>query len=130
MAVDLGTSFIKCCVDDTESICVEEAMEPVKDERPSPGVFIQRGDDLFASVVNCIKVVSEKLGERAQDIAAIAFTGQMSGFMGGEGLGGYYHMVLFPGFPVYAICKKADGGTERRVFGNQRDEFSADGTQI
>ena len=82
MAVDLGTSFIKCGVYDTESICVEEAMEPVKDERPSPGVFIQRGDDLFASVVNCIKVVSEKLGERAQDIAAIAFTGQMSGFMG------------------------------------------------
>ncbi|MEI1255080.1 FGGY family carbohydrate kinase [Blautia sp. JLR.GB0024] len=82
MAVDLGTSFIKCGVYDTQSRCVEEAMEPVKDERPSPGVFIQRGDELYSSVLNCMKKVSQKLGERAQDIAAIAFTGQMSGFMG------------------------------------------------
>lgn len=82
MAVDLGTSFIKCGVYDTQSHCVEEAMEPVKDERPSPGVFIQKGEELFASVVHCIKKVSEKLGEQAQDIAAMAFTGQMSGFMG------------------------------------------------
>ncbi|WP_302417803.1 xylulokinase [Blautia marasmi] len=82
MAVDLGTSFIKCGVYDTQSNCVVEAMEPVKDERPAPGVFIQKGEDLFASVVHCIKVVSEKLGEQAQDLAAIAFTGQMSGFMG------------------------------------------------
>ena len=49
MAVDLGTSFIKCGVYDTQSRCVEEAMEPVKDERPSPGVFIQRGDELYSS---------------------------------------------------------------------------------
>lgn len=58
MAVDLGTSFIKCGVYDTQSRCVEEAMEPVKDERPSPGVFIQRGDELYSSVLNCMKKVS------------------------------------------------------------------------
>lgn len=82
MAIDLGTSFIKCGVYDTESSCVAEAMEPVKDERPAPGVFIQHGEDLFESVLRCMTLVSNKLGNKCSRIAAIAFTGQMSGFMG------------------------------------------------
>ena len=46
MAVDLGTSFIKTGIYDTESRCVAGASEPVKDERSAPGVFIQRGEEL------------------------------------------------------------------------------------
>ena len=39
MAVDLGTSFIKAGVYNTESQCIAIEMEPVKDYRPKPGVF-------------------------------------------------------------------------------------------
>lgn len=82
MAIDLGTSFIKAGVYNTESQCVAEAMAPVRDYRPSPGVFIQKGEELFGSVLECMKNACEKLGARAASIEAIAFTGQMSGFMG------------------------------------------------
>ncbi len=82
MAVDLGTSFIKVGVYDTDSRCVASEIESVKDYRPSPGVFIQKGEELFASVLACIKKVTGMLGGLAQNIEAIAFTGQMSGFMG------------------------------------------------
>lgn len=82
MAVDLGTSFIKSGIYDSDSHCVTEASEPVKDDRPGPGIFIQRGEDLFASVMACMKNICRQLGDRAGHIEAIAFTGQMSGFMG------------------------------------------------
>ncbi|MFP3154819.1 hypothetical protein LQZ18_10440 [Lachnospiraceae bacterium ZAX-1] len=82
MAVDLGTSFIKSGVYNTDSACVAEALKPVKDYRPAPGVFIQKGEELFTSVLECMKEVCLKLGDRALQIVGISFTGQMSGFMG------------------------------------------------
>lgn len=82
MAVDLGTSFIKAGVYDTESKCIAIETESVKDYRPSPGVFIQKGEELFASVLTCMKKAGDVLGDRRKNIAAISFTGQMSGFMG------------------------------------------------
>lgn len=82
MAVDLGTSFIKAGVYDTASKCAALQLEPVRDERPGPGIFLQRGEDIVEAAVSCMKKVCAELGERAQNIAAIAFTGQMSGFMG------------------------------------------------
>lgn len=82
MSVDLGTSFIKAGVYNTESQCIAEELEPVKDYRPSPGSFIQKGDELFQSVVNCIKKVVVTIGDDADLIAAIGFTGQMAGFIG------------------------------------------------
>ena len=82
MAVDLGTSFIKAGVYNENSECVAIDSQPVKDERPGPGIFIQRGEMLFEAAVGCIKNVCTQLGERAAEIQAIAFTGQMAGFMG------------------------------------------------
>ena len=82
MAVDLGTSFIKAGVYNEAGTCITEAMEPVKDYRPSPGVFIQKGEELYGSVVACMQSAAEALGDRAKDVAAISFTGQMAGFMG------------------------------------------------
>lgn len=81
MTVDLGTSFIKAGVYDTEGRCIVNASEPVKDERPRPGMFIQRGEELFGSVLRCIKKGTEALGDRAANVEAMAFTGQMAGFM-------------------------------------------------
>jgi xylulokinase len=82
MAIDLGTSFIKAGVYDTDAACLAQASYPVKDYRPSPGVFIQKGEELFDSVLSCMKDVSKQLGEKAKNIQAIVFSGQMSGFMG------------------------------------------------
>lgn len=82
MSVDLGTSFIKVGIYNTESECVAVEMEPVKDYRPKPGVFIQKGEELLGSVLTCMKKVVKKLDDRKKNIAAISFTGQMSGFMG------------------------------------------------
>lgn len=82
MSVDLGTSFIKVGTYDLNSNCITIANEPVKDERPRPGIFVQYGEELFVSVINCMKKASQQLGERAKQIEAIAFTGQMAGFMG------------------------------------------------
>lgn len=82
MALDLGTSFIKSAVYDTKGSQVAAASQPVRDERPRPGVFLQKGDFFVESTIACMKSVCGYLGERATDIEAIAFTGQMSGFMG------------------------------------------------
>lgn len=82
MAIDLGTSFIKAGVYDTNSRCIACEMEAVVDYRPAPGVFIQKGDELLASVVSCMKKIVTSLGSKSSQIEAIAFTGQMSGFMG------------------------------------------------
>ncbi len=83
MAVDLGTSFIKAGIYDTQSRCIAGASEPVKDERPAPGMFIQHGDDLYQSVLRCMRQAVESLEEDDRKaVQAIAFTGQMAGFMG------------------------------------------------
>lgn len=82
MGVDLGTSFIKSGVYSLDSKLQAGWSEPVKDERPAPGVFLQHGEDLYGAVCSCIKHTTEALGERAKDIQAIAFTGQMAGSMG------------------------------------------------
>lgn len=82
MALDLGTSFIKSAVYDESSKCIAVSIAPVKDERPGPGIFIQRGEFFVDAAVECMKKVCDELGEKAGDIEAIAFTGQMSGFMG------------------------------------------------
>ena len=82
MAVDLGTSFVKVGIYNTDSVCVASASEGVKDYRPSPGTFIQKGEELFDSVIKCMNNAASALKDKAKNIEAISFTGQMSGFMG------------------------------------------------
>ena len=82
MSIDLGTSFIKVGIYNLASECISVEIEPVKDYRPSQGVFIQKGEELFDSVIACMKKTAARLAERAKNIEAIAFTGQMAGFMG------------------------------------------------
>jgi xylulokinase len=82
MAVDLGTSFIKTGIYTLNGICIAVAKQPVKDSRPAPGIFQQKGEDIVASVISCMKDVLMLVGEKASRVAAISFTGQMAGFMG------------------------------------------------
>ncbi len=82
LSVDLGTSFIKAGVYDLSGRCLAIASEAVPDERPAPGIFIQRGEQLYAAACACIFHAAHDLQERSHDVAAIAFTGQMAGSMG------------------------------------------------
>lgn len=82
MAVDLGTSFIKSGVYTLEGRCLAAWSEPVRDERPAPGIFIQRGEMLYASVCSCMRQTARMLGDQAKAVSGIAFTGQMAGAMG------------------------------------------------
>lgn len=82
MAVDLGTSFIKTGVYDMKGRCLASASTAVQDERPSAGIFIQRGDVLWESVKNCMRKTSKSLGVDSDRICAVAFTGQMAGAIG------------------------------------------------
>lgn len=82
LSVDLGTSFIKTGVYDTSGNCLASVREAVEDERPCPGVVIQRGEKLFAAVVRCLTRTVQAAGAEAAKIEAISFTGQMAGFMG------------------------------------------------
>ncbi len=82
MAVDLGTSFIKTGVYAPDGTLLAGASEPVHAEQPAPGQFIQRGESLYGSVLACLRKTAQTLGDRARDIRAMAFTGQMAGCMG------------------------------------------------
>ena len=70
MAVDLGTSFIKTTVYSLDGTRIAGASEPVRDERPGPGIFIQRGEYIFDSVCGCLKKTAEALGGRASSAVA------------------------------------------------------------
>ena len=82
MAIDLGTSFIKAGVYSVNGDCIASESAPVKDSRPGPGIFIQKGEDLLGAVLECVRKTTDRIGEKKKNIEAISFTGQMSGFMG------------------------------------------------
>ena len=86
MVADLGTSLVKAGVYDMGGSCVARAAEAVKSEAPAPGLFIQRGEDIVGSVLRCLKNCADAAGDRVRNVRALAFTGQMAGFMGvGDG---------------------------------------------
>lgn len=82
LTIDLGTTFIKASVYDKDSNMIARTSVKVVSECSAPGVFTQRGEDIFNSVLNCMKAISDQLGSMANKVEAISFTGQMSGFMG------------------------------------------------
>ena len=82
MAVDIGTSFIKNGVYDIDGNCLSNNSEPVKTDTLAPGVMVQHGEEIYTSVCNLLKNTSKQLGEKAKDICAISFTGQMAGSIG------------------------------------------------
>ena len=81
LALDLGTSFLKAGVYTRDGRCLGSCSEPVRDERPGPGIFIQRGDMLYDAILRCIRGITGRLPDPGA-IAAIAFTGQMAGCIG------------------------------------------------
>lgn len=82
VSLDLGTSFIKAGVYDENGVNHGTSHAPVKSQIEGPGTYIQKADDLFSSVIECLRTVIQALGQEKREIYAIAFTGQMAGFMG------------------------------------------------
>ena len=82
LAIDLGTSFIKTGIYDTDGNCCGIEKEAVEDERPRPGVVVQRAEKLFGSVIRCIQKTVKSEPAAAAEVEALTFTGQMAGFMG------------------------------------------------
>lgn len=82
MAVDLGTTFIKAAVYDLKGVLIAVTQAPVRSDASRAGIFLQSGEDIYSSVLAAIKELTDIIGERKHQIAAIGFTGQMAGFMG------------------------------------------------
>lgn len=82
MAVDIGTSYIKAGIYDEWGNSVAYNARRTVSEQPGPGIYIQRGEQLFADMLACMGSAVSQVGERAKEICGIAFTGQMAGFMG------------------------------------------------
>lgn len=80
MAVDLGTSFIKAAVYDTEGKQISVSRAPVRSDSSKPGLFLQRGDEIYKSVLDAMRDAASRT--EAGKICAVGFTGQMAGFMG------------------------------------------------
>lgn len=79
VSLDLGTSFIKAAVFDEDGACRGISHVPVKSTMEGPGTYIQKAEDLLESVLECLRQAVKNCGHK---ICAIAFTGQMAGFMG------------------------------------------------
>lgn len=80
MAVDLGTSFIKAGIYDIAGNCISVAENPIISDSSRAGVFLQKGEDILASVI--LSMRDAYAGAGGADISAIGFTGQMAGFIG------------------------------------------------
>lgn len=82
MAVDLGTSFIKAGVYTRQGKCVSVTREEITAEKAENGSYIQRGVRILEGTLRCIKNCVVTFPGRPGQIEAVAFTGQMAGFMG------------------------------------------------
>lgn len=82
MSVDLGTTFIKAAVYNTEGTQLSSARTAVASDSSRPGVFLQSGIEIYRSVLAAMKSAAQMAGPCSAKIAAIGFTGQMAGFIG------------------------------------------------
>lgn len=82
MAVDLGTSYIKAGIYTEKGKCLSIAQKEVAVEKAGQGSYIQRGDMILGRVLECIRNSILGFPGTPGEIEAVAFTGQMAGFMG------------------------------------------------
>ena len=59
MAVDLGTTFIKAAVYDTEGTQISSARAAVISDSSRPGVFLQSGTEIYRSVLAAMKSAAQ-----------------------------------------------------------------------
>ncbi len=82
IGVDLGTSYIKAAAFDLTGEVLARAQEKVEEVRTAEGGFLQPGDMIYEKMCLCLRDVTGLLGERAGQIRAVGFSGQMAGSIG------------------------------------------------
>ena len=80
--VDIGVSFIKVGIYDSEGNCRANISKPNPGQYPSPNIFIQSSLDMLKIIITSLKEAVERSKVRSSDIKAIGFSGAMGGFMG------------------------------------------------
>ncbi len=79
LGVDLGTMGTKAALYDVEGKLLGDAYEESILRYPRVGWVEQDLEEIHASAVNCIKLALRRAGVDPKDIAALAFSSQMSG---------------------------------------------------
>ncbi len=82
IGVDLGTSVVKTTLFDLDGRALADATRDTTLHQPGPGIAEQRGDDFYAAALDTMRQVVNKAGVAPDDVAAIAFDGQMGGAIG------------------------------------------------
>ena len=82
IGVDVGVSFVKAGVYDTEGNCLAAAQNSSPGEYPEPGVFIQSNADYLSAVVKTLREAVEKSGIDSAEVEAVGMSGAMGGATG------------------------------------------------
>ncbi|MCS7132567.1 MAG: FGGY family carbohydrate kinase [Aigarchaeota archaeon] len=81
IGVDIGTAGTKAALVDLNGNIIASAYEESKLYYPRVGWVEQEPEDFYMSAVNTIREVIRKSGVDPQDVASIAFSGQMAGIL-------------------------------------------------
>ena len=68
MAVDLGTSFIKAALYDLRGNRIASSQAPVKSDASRAGIFLQSGEDIYRSVIETLRELSDLIGEKKKNL--------------------------------------------------------------
>lgn len=82
MAVDMGVSFLKVGIYDTEANLLSAVTQKVPGEHPRPGVFVQKAEDYLKIALLAIKKCLNASKVLADHIECIGFSAAMGGAMG------------------------------------------------
>jgi xylulokinase len=82
IGVDIGVSFIKVGVYDTDGSCKANVTKPNPGHYPEQDIFIQSSEEMVEIIISSLKEAVEKSGIKSSTVAAIGFSGAMGGLMG------------------------------------------------
>ena len=82
VAVDVGVSFVKAGIYDTEGRSLAVSLKPARGEYPQPGVFLQKNQDYLATVLAAIKEALDRSGVDGRGVAAVGFSCALGGATG------------------------------------------------
>ncbi len=102
LALDLGTSALKCMAMNEKSAILSVVAIPYPSESPRPGWLQQNPNDWIAAAVQAIKQCQAAIGN--EEIAAISLSGHMSGLV----------LIDEDGSPLYPCITLADSRSTKQ----------------
>lgn len=82
LGIDLGSSFIKATIFDTEGRAVGEAKSDNRPSQPKAAVAEYDGDGMVGATLTAIRELLQQSAVSASDVAAVCMDGMISGTMG------------------------------------------------